>query len=785
MKTLVFRLCWVLGMNFFGLAALLAADEKDCPTPQAPSNCFCRAPDSLKNAPGYAEALKYAPILWFADEEQYFPTLPFFSAFDSVDNDHDGKWDFDDQDEIAPLDSASKKFSHAAWDSLRRWYEALKSEAKRRMTTVFYRKRTTTAAKVRSIFFNDEQFWRRLEKKVKANPEFKKYLASRSEIPVYEYYFYFVNDEGLLGHPHDMERVFVFIADDSPVPFRIVVGDGHGDGTPNNVLIYKMNNGPDSSYRYENHLHILVELGGHSIAPDLKGDGRFDPVVDANWHHENAWGTRDVQAKVGGGATGDYETWMTFQRDPLKKVFPPDSTLGLPASHFCYRLLPADNFKNLYHLLSKAPRASAFLNRSQSYQPSDLLSFARQLDNKMTRNQERKSPEKYIEDEFNFLNDVAFGYNPSNSVAKLSAFRGVSPPTLWTKDLIWDLSKTGIPRHRPYGFALWNDLEKNSYPVWKLGVLFDPKISSGVLELQVGTTVSKLTEQNPEISALYDWRYGKTLSAFGKISWRHNRPAASDVTLGLGVSFVPPFYISQIRPHDFFRHFRVRGGINMGLANSARLRFKPELQIGLYEVPIAFPSPYSKLNSRRHKVWEHPSYKDEPVALFKPHLFRPRRFRGLGVGVWGRMELEQKARPELRLSVILPAWDFVPVKLDGILEIQAWWKDPNFQKLSPRKVMNDFERQRWTLAVYYDRFYASKVSWYANVAWINNLTEDSRYSLGGGVSITPGPLFRLPLVQKLRLHHWLKIRFGFRSDFDRKTGQLNRHRLELQTGLHY
>jgi hypothetical protein len=148
MKTLVFRLCWVLGMNCFGLAA----DQKDCPAPPAPSNCFCRAPDSLKNTPGYAEALKFAPILWFADDEQYFPTLPFFSAFDSVDNDHDGKYDFDDRDEIAPLDSTSQKFSHAAWDSLRRWYEALKPEAKRRMTTVFYRKRTTTAAKVRAFF---------------------------------------------------------------------------------------------------------------------------------------------------------------------------------------------------------------------------------------------------------------------------------------------------------------------------------------------------------------------------------------------------------------------------------------------------------------------------------------------------------------------------------------------------------------------------------------------------------------------------------------------------------
>jgi len=795
MQTRVFPIFLAIGVSSIGhAAAKLDNDSQDSTNSRTPLICFCKAPDSIKNDRDYAEALKYAPILWFADEEQYFPTLPFFSAFDSVDNDGDHKLDFKDHDEIAPFDSASGDFSTATWDKLKAWYDSPAFD-KQKMTAVFYQIRTTTANEVKNILFNDEQYWRRLEKKVKAEPKLKTYFDSQDTIDVYEYYFYYVNDGGLQGHPNDMERVFIFVPQDSTISFRIVVGDGHGDAVPNNVLVYNMNSSePDlpSNYEYQDHLHILVELGGHSIAPDLKGDGRFDPVVDANWHSENLWGTRDVQAKVGGGATGKYAIWMTFQRDPLKKVFPPDLDLQLPKPHHCYRLLPADKFKDFYSLLAADSLASAFLNKTP-YKPSDLFNFAKKIGYKIDRKKRSLyyvPTGKYIEDEFKFMNDVALGYNRSNAIGGLSIFQGAPPLRFWTKDLIKDLSESNIPVDRPKSFAFLTQVEADAYPMLKFAWLFDPQFSRGVLELQAGTTISKIGRQYPELSALYELSYENTLSVFGKISWRHERPATSDATVSLGLSFVPPIYILEIRPHDFFRHFRLRAGARIGYKDKfkySNLVLTPEFQIGWwYRLPIAFPNHYKKISSHKHQVWEHASYKNDPIDIFKPHLFRPRSWRKVGIGVWGRMELKQKARPEPRLSVIIPAWDFVPVKLDGILEIQAWWKDPRFKKLNPRKFINDFARQRWTLAVYYDRFYAAKLSWYANVAWINNLTEEARYSAGGGVSITPfGPLFGVPLVRDLHLQHWFKIRFGFRADFDRKTSHLVQHRLELQLGLHY
>jgi hypothetical protein len=67
--------------------------------------------------PSYEKALEYAPILWFADREEYFPTLPFFSAFDSVNNNRsnsDSLKDFSDFDEIAPKSTRSLKLRQAS-----------------------------------------------------------------------------------------------------------------------------------------------------------------------------------------------------------------------------------------------------------------------------------------------------------------------------------------------------------------------------------------------------------------------------------------------------------------------------------------------------------------------------------------------------------------------------------------------------------------------------------------------------------------------------------------------
>ena len=72
--------------------------------------------------------------------------------------------------------------------------------------------------------------------------------ASRTEIgttdlldepfKVIEYYFYYVRDMGLVGHPQDIEYTFVFVPADPALACiaRIVAGAGHTDWVPNNIL---------------------------------------------------------------------------------------------------------------------------------------------------------------------------------------------------------------------------------------------------------------------------------------------------------------------------------------------------------------------------------------------------------------------------------------------------------------------------------------------------------------------------------------------------------------------
>jgi hypothetical protein len=151
---------------------------------------------------------------------------------------------------------------------------------------------------------------------------------------VIQYFIYYLQDWGLQGHSEDLESVFVFVPVDTTFAksFRIVVGAGHAPPAPNNVLVLV---GRDASRRKHYHPNILVELGGHSSAPDMPPFGQFSAGLDVNWHIGDLWGTRDEQATAGVSFSGRYEGAMTFPRDQEDAVtlFPkglgssrPDST---------------------------------------------------------------------------------------------------------------------------------------------------------------------------------------------------------------------------------------------------------------------------------------------------------------------------------------------------------------------------------------------------------------------------------------------------------------------------
>jgi hypothetical protein len=131
---------------------------------------------------------------------------------------------------------------------------------------------------------------------------------------VIQYFVYYLQDWGLMGHSEDIEYAFVFIPEEAEAAksFRVIVGAGHDPPAPNNVLVLTDR---EAFTPRHNHPNILVELGGHSSAPDMPPFGQFSAGLDVNWHIDDLWGTRDEQATAGRSFSGRYEGTMTYPRD--------------------------------------------------------------------------------------------------------------------------------------------------------------------------------------------------------------------------------------------------------------------------------------------------------------------------------------------------------------------------------------------------------------------------------------------------------------------------------------
>ena len=99
--------------------------------------------------------------------------------------------------------------------------------------------------------------------------------------------------------------------------FRVVVGASHDPPAGNNVLVLIR---PEAEKERLRHQNILVELGGHSSAPDVPPFGQFSAGLDVNWHIGDLWGTRDAQATAGLSYSGRYEGAMTYPRDQQDAV---------------------------------------------------------------------------------------------------------------------------------------------------------------------------------------------------------------------------------------------------------------------------------------------------------------------------------------------------------------------------------------------------------------------------------------------------------------------------------
>lgn len=291
-----------------------------------------------------ARAVNHAPVLRFQESERYYPTVPFFTAF------FDGNGEPRDTaffrvDEIAPLGDDKTK---ASWSQLTTAYDGVISEwrgkvsRKPPMTAAFYRVRHEVDEKQLWRFLrSDGQAWDRHEMDA-----FLTRFPESTEFTVVEYYFYYVRDVGLTGHPEDIEFVFLFMPKERDLScvFQIMVGAGHESRQPNNVLVSLQS--PSVRGQFQN--GVIVELGGHASAPDLDNDGRFVLGHDINWGLENVWGVRDLLSVAGTGFAGDYRSDLTLPRNHSRFWVPP-RRWGQPG----YALIPGGALEELEGRLAR------------------------------------------------------------------------------------------------------------------------------------------------------------------------------------------------------------------------------------------------------------------------------------------------------------------------------------------------------------------------------------------------------------------------------------------------
>jgi hypothetical protein len=642
--------------------------------------CYDQA-DHVVDRTAVAWAERFAPILRFADAETYYPTVPFFTALDGMQNDGTSPYqDFADVEEISPRGTVAGQVD---WGRMHRWYagksirepvspgvvaeviapgdslaareDTSSKEAKDTQVTQ-YPKDTLRLPEIRKelrerqrrlnasavgyrvcqldedesmavwrYLRSDEQAWRRFRDLDLSSSE----LRRRTRFVVVEYHLYYLQDAGLKGHPNDTEGVFVLqmidlneLADEQwkgmPV---IVIGAGHSDLTPNNVLVlvpndvitlewvrdFPLTTPPDTSSESlvsDRHLNVLVELGGHSSAPDIEPYGSFTAGVDVNWHLDDIWGTRDVQAVAGTGFHGPFIYDMEFPRSPSAPV-------AVPSSVDCrvYESMQRDcaqyalvALNDLEYLLESAADTLVSNNEFRDF-----------VNGRIKRQFVRPPSAKPLLPRDSF--PVFKGFSDNASGATISAARAAfarwregfsmrGKPFLPGKYLPWrgskattlisDQFKLRLFRPAARGIStFWDALRLVNYGVRYeagdrlepyLGIIL-PAIASeflpmrlpGFLELQVGSYRSLDDASNPNVLALgmvWEHRYvGNTMiSPYQRVSWiPYRERALGDTTaangsLAAGVSFVWPVKKHKT-PFDLVNAIRLRTGLRIDLGH--------------------------------------------------------------------------------------------------------------------------------------------------------------------------------------------------------------------------
>ncbi len=160
------------------------------------------------------------------------------------------------------------------------------------------------------------------------------------------FFFYYPEDRGVGGHPHDLEALEVRVRmrhacrmsvtrDNVPRPKRSptdqcwpaaqlesVSGSAHGVGWYTNTL--QVLSTRDTVLP----LVALVEENKHATSPDRDGDGTYMPHYDVNRQSNDAWGIRDVAGtgKLGGST---FSAELSRTRRPNTRLCPPSPSARL------------------------------------------------------------------------------------------------------------------------------------------------------------------------------------------------------------------------------------------------------------------------------------------------------------------------------------------------------------------------------------------------------------------------------------------------------------------------
>ncbi len=289
-----------------------------------------RLAEAITSAEGLTEtqvvslAEKFAPVLVFHPDEQFFPSSPLLSLSQNPP-------DTERESIVEFLGTPERR---------RERYLALTLPEKARLTTVFYR--------------------------------VGKLQRQKDEVVVIEYWFYYVWNmysarQGLFpfwfdsSHPNDMEQVRVVLELDpkrsgnwtevqgTRVRMETVYTSAHEGNAPANR--YDFARGGDRSAKPQ----VLVELGSHALGNDTNRDGKFTPGDDGESGYKILWGVRDRGY-----------TWARYNPDYMDQRHKGNAVLfcyqggnfegdgasdECPRDAFSYRLVPVDELYRQFDLL--------------------------------------------------------------------------------------------------------------------------------------------------------------------------------------------------------------------------------------------------------------------------------------------------------------------------------------------------------------------------------------------------------------------------------------------------